>query len=150
MAEGEGQAQEKTEAPTVKKREDSRKEGMVASSREVSSAALLGSFALYFLVAGKFNLDTMESVWRHAFSNLVAGDLDIEELGRVFRDVMMSLAPMMLGVFGLIFMFVHFWRVRKDGGISGPAPMVLESEMRPPRKGPRPVVMTPSGAPPKV
>ena len=24
------------------------------------------------------------------------------------------------------FMVVHFWRVRKDGGISGPAPVVLE------------------------
>jgi cytochrome b6 len=29
-----------------------------------------------------------------------------------------------------IFMAVHFWRIRKDGGISGPAPMVLESEMK--------------------
>ena len=28
------------------------------------------------------------------------------------------------------FMIVHFWRVRKDGGISGPAPMMLESEIR--------------------
>src|SRR5213082_4161411 len=29
-----------------------------------------------------------------------------------------------------IFMFVHFWRIRKDGGISGPAPVMLESEMK--------------------
>ncbi len=28
------------------------------------------------------------------------------------------------------FMIVHFWRVRKDGGISGPSPMVLEKEVR--------------------
>ncbi len=28
-----------------------------------------------------------------------------------------------------IFLFVHFWRVRKDGSISGPAPVVLESEV---------------------
>ena len=28
-----------------------------------------------------------------------------------------------------IFMIVHFWRVRKDGSISGPAPVVLESEV---------------------
>ncbi len=33
-----------------------------------------------------------------------------------------------------IFMGVHFWRVRKDGGISGPAPVVLESEVKPERK----------------
>ncbi len=29
-----------------------------------------------------------------------------------------------------VFMIVHFWRVRKDGGISGPAPVVLESEVK--------------------
>jgi cytochrome b6 len=28
------------------------------------------------------------------------------------------------------FMIVHFWRVRKDGGISGPAPVMLEKEIR--------------------
>ena len=27
---------------------------------------------------------------------------------------------------------IHFWRVRKDGGISGPAPVQLESEMKAP------------------
>ena len=32
------------------------------------------------------------------------------------------------------FMGVHFWRVRKDGGISGPAPMMLEGEIKPERK----------------
>ena len=30
-----------------------------------------------------------------------------------------------------LFMIVHFWRVRKDGGISGPSPMMLESEIKP-------------------
>ncbi len=29
-----------------------------------------------------------------------------------------------------ILLAVHFWRVRKDGGISGPAPIMLESEMK--------------------
>lgn len=29
-----------------------------------------------------------------------------------------------------IFMGVHFWRVRKDGGISGPSPVMLESETK--------------------
>ena len=29
-----------------------------------------------------------------------------------------------------IFMAVHFWRIRKDGGISGPAPVMLESEIK--------------------
>src|SRR5499427_2987290 len=42
------------------------------------------------------------------------------------------------------FMGVHFWRVRKDGGISGPAPVMLESEVKEERS-PRPVVLRPSG-----
>jgi len=32
------------------------------------------------------------------------------------------------------FMVVHFWRVRKDGGISGPSPVMLASEIKPERK----------------
>src|SRR2546426_908996 len=33
-----------------------------------------------------------------------------------------------------IFMMLHFWRVRKDGGISGPADVVLESEVKEPQR----------------
>ena len=33
-----------------------------------------------------------------------------------------------------IFLTVHFWRVRKDGSISGPSPVMLESEIKPPRR----------------
>ena len=43
-----------------------------------------------------------------------------------------------------VFMGLHFWRVRKDGGISGPAPVMLESEIKE-DKGPRPVILRPSG-----
>ena len=32
------------------------------------------------------------------------------------------------------FMVVHFWRVRKDGGISGPGAVMLESEIKEPKK----------------
>ncbi len=34
----------------------------------------------------------------------------------------------------IVLLVVHFWRVRKDGGISGPAPVQLESEIKPERK----------------
>ena len=43
-----------------------------------------------------------------------------------------------------VFMGVHFWCVRKDGGISGPSPVMLASEIKE-EKGPRPVIMKPSG-----
>ena len=34
-------------------------------------------------------------------------------------------------VIASVLMIVHFWRVRKDGGISGPAPVILSFETRP-------------------
>jgi cytochrome b6 len=37
-------------------------------------------------------------------------------------------------IIAAVLMGVHFWRVRKDGGISGPAPVQLESEIKPLRK----------------
>lgn len=33
-----------------------------------------------------------------------------------------------LPILGSIFMIVHFWRIRKDGCLSGPAPVMLDSE----------------------
>jgi quinol-cytochrome oxidoreductase complex cytochrome b subunit len=33
-----------------------------------------------------------------------------------------------------VFLAVHFWRVRKDGSISGPSPVMLASEIKAPRK----------------
>ena len=35
-----------------------------------------------------------------------------------------------LPLIGGTFMIVHFWRIRKDGSISGPAPVMLESEVK--------------------
>ncbi len=35
-----------------------------------------------------------------------------------------------LPLLGGTFMIVHFWRIRKDGSISGPAPVMLESEVK--------------------
>ncbi len=99
----EASAQEKTEAPTVKRREDSRKEGMVAFSREVSSAALLGAFALYFVIAGQPSLESMEGLWHLSFANLVQEEFSVAFVTHQFRSVVFALLPMMLGIFGLIF-----------------------------------------------
>jgi quinol-cytochrome oxidoreductase complex cytochrome b subunit len=35
-----------------------------------------------------------------------------------------------LPLIGGVFMIVHFWRIRKDGSISGPAPVMLASEVK--------------------
>ena len=98
MAEDSG-AQERTEAPTVKRREDARKEGRVAVSREVSSAALLGLFALFFLVAGDIELQTLMAVWRGVFQDMVYTDLTPETTRSLFLTVTGELAPVMLVLF---------------------------------------------------
>jgi cytochrome b6 len=43
-----------------------------------------------------------------------------------------------------VFFGVHFWRVRKDGGASGPAPVMLESEVG--GETPQPAAAQPAGA----
>ena len=37
-------------------------------------------------------------------------------------------------IIAAVLMIVHFWRIRKDGSISGPAPVMLKSEMKPARR----------------
>lgn len=100
MAEEGGQ--EKTEAPTQKKREDARKEGRVSMSKEIPSAALLGTFLLYFLVAGKISLEQVEKFWVTGFQHIIAPDLTIQSVYYGLRTSMMSAALMVGGLFMLI------------------------------------------------
>ena len=99
MAEAGGQ--ERTEAPTVKRREDARKEGQVAMSREVPSAALLGMFALYFLVALDPTIVAVEEFWKFSFENAATTELTLEQSTRMFRGTVSVMLPVVLGLFGL-------------------------------------------------
>lgn len=95
----EASAQEKSEAPTVKRREDSRKEGRVAVSREVSSAALLGVFALYFLVAGEANLMQLMGAWRTIFQDMISEELTVATTQRLFFAMLSGTAPLLMVLF---------------------------------------------------
>ncbi|HKI99656.1 MAG TPA: flagellar biosynthesis protein FlhB [bacterium] len=100
----EASAQERTEAPTQKKREDARKEGQVALSREVASAALLGSGLLYFIVLGRTGLLQMEAYWVHSFQKLqLPQDLTISVLDAQLREGLWVIALMLLGLFAVLF-----------------------------------------------
>ena len=99
MAEAGGQ--ERTEAPTVKRREDARKEGQVAMSREVSSAALLGMFALYFFIALEPTMLEIEKFWKSALENIANVELTIPHTGRIFKATVMAILPVLAGLFGL-------------------------------------------------
>lgn len=98
----ENQGQEKTEAPTQKKRDDARKEGQVAMSREVSSAALLGAFLIYFVVAGRSSFDGMVQLWTTMFREIYGPDLTIDSVYGAFKTGMGMLSVMLLGLFALV------------------------------------------------
>jgi flagellar biosynthetic protein FlhB len=75
MAFGEGTDQERTEQPTGKRREEARREGRVASSRELTGAVvLLGALGVSTLTAPELLADTL-AAFRAGFDPLTAGDL---------------------------------------------------------------------------
>lgn len=84
----ESSTQEKTEAPTQKRREDARKEGQVAFSREVSGVALLGSFLLVFYFLGPMMVDAFSDAYRQAFVNMLEAEVSLPMLIEVSNDYM--------------------------------------------------------------
>lgn len=113
MAEAAGQ--EKTEAPTQKKREDARKEGRVAMSKEIPSAALLGAFLLYFLVAGSASLEQMEKFWVTGFRGIIAPDITIESVYFGLRSTIWVVALVVAGLFSLMLLVALMSSVAQVG-----------------------------------
>ncbi|MDH5752145.1 MAG: flagellar biosynthesis protein FlhB, partial [Deltaproteobacteria bacterium] len=97
MAEQGGQ--EKTENATPKKREDSRREGMVAYSKEASSAVLMGTFLLYFLLFGRATVEQLMIMMRHAFQNLIIEDITISSLRLQILGDTWPVALALMGMF---------------------------------------------------
>ncbi len=93
----ESSTEEKTEAPTQKRREDARKEGQVAFSREVSAVALLGSFLLLFYFLGNSILEVFKESLVHAFNNLSQSELTISLLEELtdfsMRQTVVAIIP---------------------------------------------------------
>ncbi|MDH4121606.1 MAG: flagellar biosynthesis protein FlhB [Deltaproteobacteria bacterium] len=106
--------QEKSEAPSDKRREDSRQEGQVAISREVTSAAMLGAMSLYFLFTGQLGINTLRQLWVSSFQNLSQQDFTVPLLQKFFIDTVVLVTPFMLGVFALamaVALFSSFMQV---------------------------------------
>ena len=70
----EQQGQEKTEAPTEKKRRESREEGQVAFSKELSSAALLAGIVLTLVATSPFILDSFRELMTNIFRQMASAD----------------------------------------------------------------------------
>jgi len=96
MAEQEGQ--EKTEVPTEKKRRESREEGQVAFSKELSSAALLAGIVLTLVATSPIILDAMRLLMSQIFRDLAQRkELSIDSIftlsGEIFYIILPAFAP---------------------------------------------------------
>ena len=94
----EQQGQEKTEAPTEKKRRESREEGQVAFSRELPSAALLAGILLTLIATSPLILDAFREMTTQIFREMSKADeLPIGSLydlsGEIFSTLLPAFAP---------------------------------------------------------
>jgi len=94
----EQQGQEKTEAPTEKKRRESREEGQVAFSKELPSAALLAGILLTLIATSPLILDAFREMTTQIFREMSKADeLSIGSLydlsGEIFSTLLPAFAP---------------------------------------------------------
>ena len=90
----EQQGQEKTEAPTEKKRRDSREEGQVAFSKELPSAALLAGILLTLIASSPLILDAFREMTSKVFREMSKADeLSIGSLYELFGEIFSILLP---------------------------------------------------------
>ncbi len=92
MAEQEGQ--EKTEVPTEKKRRESREEGQVAFSKELSSAALLAGIVLTLVATSPIILDAMRQLMSQIFRDLAQSEeLSIDTIFTLSGEILSIILP---------------------------------------------------------
>jgi len=90
----EQQGQEKTEAPTEKKRRESREEGQVAFSKELSSAALLAGIVLTLVATSPLILDSFRELMTKIFRQMAfADELSINSVYALTGEILTTLLP---------------------------------------------------------
>ena len=90
----EQQGQEKTEAPTEKKRRESREEGQVAYSRELSSAALLAGIVLILVATSPLILDALRQLMSQIFREMSQADeLSIDSIYTLSGEILSTILP---------------------------------------------------------
>ena len=90
----EQQGQEKTEVPTEKKRRESREEGQVAFSKELSSAALLAGIVLTLVATSPIILDAMRQLMSQIFRDLAQSEeLSIDSIFTLSGEILSIILP---------------------------------------------------------
>jgi flagellar biosynthetic protein FlhB len=93
-----GHDQDKTEPATPKKREEARKKGQVAKSREISSVLVLLSALSVFYFSGGWMLNQVAGIMKTVFGQAGQFDFGVQNvhalLGFLFQRVVLTLAPL--------------------------------------------------------
>jgi flagellar biosynthetic protein FlhB len=94
------QQQEKTEDATAKRREDFRKKGQVAQSREVHTAALMSAFLLLWLLYGPIFWDNLQLLLSGLLGQIGTFEMTPNSVMSLFRFLLgrlaLLLAPLLL------------------------------------------------------
>jgi len=98
----EGNDQDRTEKATPKKRDEARKKGQVARSREIPSVLVLLSALTVFYFAGSWMFGQLIEITHTIFQQLAYFELKAESLQTIFiflfQKVIVLLAPLLLAV----------------------------------------------------
>lgn len=94
--------EDKTEAPTQRRREDARKEGQVARSVELNSALVLLASLLILKATGPTLAERLRAVTVNSLTNFPKHDLSVGDvtsnLVRILLEVSLAVAPLILGI----------------------------------------------------
>lgn len=94
---------EKTEKPTSKKREDIRKKGEVAKSKELSSVAVLFSGLFVLGISGSFMLSKIQEMMKRIFSHPTINDQTVHGVMEFAQDPIITfiviIGPLLAAVF---------------------------------------------------
>lgn len=94
--------EDKTEAPTPRKRQEAREEGQVARSVEVNAAAVLVSGLLLLKTTGGRIGERLQATMVNSLSTFPKGDLSISDvcanLARLLLEIGTAIAPLIFGI----------------------------------------------------
>jgi len=100
--------EDKTEAPTPRRRQEARQEGQVARSVELNSALVLLSALVILRLCGPSLADRLRGVMVNSFTHFPKGDLAVgdvtSDLVRILLEVGVMMAPIVIGVAAIGFL----------------------------------------------
>jgi flagellar biosynthetic protein FlhB len=115
--------QERTEAPTPKRREEARKKGQVVKSREVVSTSLFLGNLLFFGFAGLTLVNKMLLLTQTTLQNIPQQELSLEIVYELFLHYIRHIAWMLLPLSLVIFIVAIVSNILQTGIIFSATPL---------------------------